>query len=303
MRFIPTFGLFMLTMGLAFSLSAQDLKPMPHDSGNQEAPAVEKVDTAPPPPPVSEEVSSGLSKNYWLMPNGSPVGYKLDIKVNGNGVTSVRRGEQALDLNPQVKPGLNTITISQSETGSAGSGQLTVTVGPELSRQAQGANQTFISLKENPIHFVRPADHRGGAGDVTLHFSIGETPNPELTQRYILYSQGVLSGHKIQVGLNGSTLVDIAAPGAYCDLNPFLKKGKNEFTFSSEKMEGFSFSSDDRSKMEGQNFEVGIAILGPYDPATYDTQVSQLTNVVLRYTQPADQDEPEGMETLSLEAN
>ncbi len=302
MRFTKTASLF-LAMVMTASAYAQDLKPMPHDAGEEKAPASEATEsTTAPQPPVSEEVSNGLDKNYWLMPNGSAVGYKLDIKVNGNGVTSVRKGEQALDLNPHVMPGLNTITFSQTESGSSGSGQLTVTVGPELSREARGANQTYISLKENLVHFVRPAEHHGGGGDVTLHFSIGETPNPELTQRYILYSQGVLSGHKIKVGLNGSPLVDIASPGAYCDLNPFLEKGKNEFTFSSEEMAGFSFNGTERSKMEGQTFEVGVATLGPYDPSTYNTTVSQLTNVVLRYSQAADQDEAEGMETLTVDA-
>ncbi len=307
MQFKTFFGPLCLSMFLVTSVPAQDLKPMPHESEAPEAPAVEASDTAAPPPPVSEAVSEttsnqGLKKSYWLMANGSPVGYKLEVKVNGNGVTSVRGNEPALDLTPHVKAGLNTITLSQIDSGSKGSGQLAVTVGPELTREPRGGNQTYIGLKENLVHFIRPAGNRGGNGEITLHFSIGETPNPALTQRYLLYSQGQISGHKILVGLNGSPLVDIAAPGAYCDLNPFLNPGKNDFTFASEKLEGFAFSAEERTKLENQSFEVGVAIVGPYDPATYNTPVNQLTNIVLRYSQPAGQEEAESAESLTLMA-
>ena len=105
MQFKTFFGPLCLSMFLVTSVPAQDLKPMPHESEAPEAPAVEASDTAAPPPPVSEAVSEttsnqGLKKSYWLMANGSPVGYKLEVKVNGNGVTSVRGNEPALDLFP-----------------------------------------------------------------------------------------------------------------------------------------------------------------------------------------------------------
>lgn len=135
---------------------------------------------------------------------------------------------------------------------------------------------------------------------MNLLFPVEETPNPDLTQRYILYSQGEISGHKISVSLNGAPLVDIASPGAYFDLNPFLKPGENTFTFQSENTPGFSFSQSERSALSGKDFEVGVAVVGAFDAASYVNPVRQLNQVVLRFTQPADEDSAETKEVLVL---
>lgn len=297
--FVTSLAVSFILIGAAL---AQDLKPMPPthtDPVPSESPVVPAPSEAAS-APEQKLVSNGLGKSYWLMANGSPVGYKIDVKINGNMVGSIRGSEQALDVSSHLRPGVNTATLVQTDTGSQGGGQLSVTLGPELSRQAQGPNQTYINLKENLVHFVRPADHRGGGGEATLLFPVGEEPNPDLTQRYIFYSQGEISGHKISVSLNGSPLVDIASPGAYFDLNPFLKPGENRFTFRAESLPGFSFSQAERLTLTGRDFEVGVAVVGAFDPTAYANPVRQLNQVVLRYTQPADEDQAVTEEELVL---
>ena len=259
--------------------------------------------------PKDKEKPEGIRTHYWLMSNGSPVGFRTEVEINGEKVTTIKRPGETLEVTNHVHPGLNTIRFASKDRhrnrteGVVESGNLTITLGPESSRERQGSfGRMSIQLKELVVHFPRPAAHRAEESVVEMNFSLKEDPNPELANRYILFSQGEFSGHLIQVAVNGVPFMDVAGPGTHLDLNPFLKKGKNELTFSSTRMDGVPFVADEREKLKGKSFEVGVAVAGAYDPLTYQEPVTQVTTVVARYTQPADQEEPEEKETVTLAA-
>jgi hypothetical protein len=254
---------------------------------------------------TTEKLASPETR-YWLMSGGEAVGFNVDVEVNGSKVTSIKRPEQALEITDHVHPGLNTVKFTSKDTkrkNQPSTGTLTLTLGPEGKREDQGVlRRTYIELKDMVVHFPRPAAYRAEESAVDMKFSIKEEPNPELTQRYILYAQGEFSGHLVHVAVNGVPFLDVVGSGTHLDLNPYLVTGKNEITFSASRIEGVPFTSSEREKMAGKNFEVGVAIAGEYDPATYDQPVTQVSTVVLRYEQPADREEPEEKETLTLMA-
>jgi len=254
----------------------------------------------------AEEKLPSPETRYWLMSGGEAVGFNVDVEINGAKVSSIKRPQEALEITDHVHPGLNTVKFTSKDTkrkNQPSSGTLTLTLGPEGKREDQGAfNRAYIELKDMVVHFPRAAAYRADESAVEMKFSIKEEPNPELSKRYILYAQGEFSGHLVHVAINGVPFLDVAGPGTHLDLNPFLVKGKNEIAFSASRMEGVPFTSSEREKLAGKNFEVGVAIVGDYDPATYSQPVTQVSTVVLRYEQPADQEEPEEKETLTLVA-
>jgi hypothetical protein len=240
------------------------------------------------------------------MSNGEPVGFKVEVEINGEKVSTIKRPQEALEVTDHLHPGLNKIKFTSRDTkrrNPPSTGTLLLTLGPEGKREKQGTfSRMFIQLKDLIVHFPRPAAYRAAESSVEMAFSIQEEPNPDLTKRYILYAQGEFSGHLVHVSLNGVPFMDVAGPGTHLDLNPFLVKGKNELTLGASRMEGVPFNTTERDKLAGKTFEVGVAIAGEYDPATYSESVTQVSTVVLRYSQPADQEEPEEKETLTLMA-
>jgi hypothetical protein len=256
----------------------------------------------------SAESGAGLSNHYWLMTNGEDVGFRTEVEINGQPVGSMKKPGETLEVTQHLHPGLNKIRLVSSDnarksTSKSPESQMSITLGPEGSREKQGTfSRTFIQLKEMIVHYLRPAAYRAEESAVELAFTLREEPNPNLTKRYHLYSQGVFTGHVIHVAINGVPFLDLAGPGAHIDLNPYLEKGKNEITFSSSRIEGTPFTPAEREALKDKSFEVGIAVAGDYDPATYDQPVTQVTSFLARYVQAADMDEPEPIEKATIDA-
>jgi hypothetical protein len=255
---------------------------------------------------VDQPATSGLTSAYWLMSEGGQVGYKIKVEINGQPVTTIKKPGEALEVTNYLHLGLNTIRFQASDaqrssTGASAS-QLTITLGPEHRREATGNLGGYsIELREHTIRYTRPAGHRGGDHVVEMRFTVKDNPNPGgLSRRYILYSDGKLTGHLIQVAVDGIPILDIQSPDFHCDLNPYLKKGANEITFSAASLEGFPFTASERQSFGDGGLEVGTAAAGDFNAATYNEPVREIMKLNQRFVQPGENDQPEGKETVTL---
>lgn len=255
-----------------------------------------------------EQAPSGLTSAYWLMSEGGQVGYKIKVEINGQNVTTIKKPGDATEATNYLHLGLNTIRFNaadeQRSPSGASSSQLTLTLGPEHNRQSTGNFGGFsVGLRETSVVYVRPYAHRGGDSTVEMRFTLKDNPNPaKLRRRYILYSDGQFTGHMIQAAINGVPVVDVMAPNFHCDLDPYLNAGANEITFSAVRLEGYPFTASERDGFGDGGLDVGIAVAGEFDAATYNEPVQQIMKVNQRFVQPGEHDQPDPKETFTLMA-
>ena len=253
---------------------------------------------------------SGLIYPYWLMSEGSPVGFRIKIAINGQTIATIKKPGGTMEVTNYLRRGLNTIKFTAIDDERRASkvspnAVLNIIVGPEYKRTPVGAFGGYsIELREKTIHYVRPSVHRVGESVVEMRFTLSDDPNPaKLQRKYVLYSDGRFTGHMVQVSVNGVPVVDVMSPEFHCDLNPFLAKGANEISYASVPLDGYPFTATEREVFkEGDGIEVGIGVAGEFDPVTYEEPVRQVMKLNQRFVQDGDTDQAEPGEKLTLMA-
>lgn len=286
--FLILVTLVILFTGVHSSAQLLDLLPSPGDA----------------PPAVQP---GAMLYRYYLMSSGQAAGYKVQVEINGRKVTSIQRPEDAMEVTSYLHPGLNSVRFTatdQKRNSTSSLAALAITIGPEYKRQETGrVGQTQIDLRETTIHYIRPAGYRGSDSVTEMRFTIKDDPNPgKLTKKYVLYGDGIFTGHLVQVAINGIPVIDVVAPDFHCDLNPYLKTGDNEITFSSVRLDGFVLSGSEREQMGDAGLEVGVAEAGNFDPANFTEPVRQIMKSGPKFLQPGSSDQPEERETFTLVA-
>jgi hypothetical protein len=253
---------------------------------------------------------NGLVYAYWLMSEGSAVGYKVKVNINGQNITSIKKPGETLEITNYLKLGLNTVKFIASDerrqpSGASANSVLNIIIGPEYKRTPVGGFGGYsIELREKTLHYLRPMTYRAADNTVDMRFTLSDDPNPsKLQKKYVLYADGRFTGHLIQVNINGVPVVDVMSPEFHCDLNPFLAKGPNEITFTSVPLEGYPFTASDRAIFkEDDGLEVGIGEAGDFDPVTFTEPVRQVTKTSQRYIQSGHVDQAEQRETFNFMA-
>ncbi len=253
---------------------------------------------------------NGLICPYWLMSEGSQVGYRVKVVINEQTIATIKKPGETMEVSSYLRRGLNTIkftAIDDERRASkvAPNSVLNIIIGPEYKRTPVGAFGNYtIELREKTVHYMRTAVHRAGESVVEMRFTLNDNPNPaKLQRKYVLYSDGRFTGHMIQVSVNGVPVVDIMSPDFHCDLNPFLVKGANEISFNSIVLDGYPFTASDREVFkEDDGIEVGIGVAGEFDPVTFDEPVRQLMKTNQRFTQSGARDQAEPGEKVTLMA-